>query len=185
MNLVSVAGSPSPRSRSAWLLQLARTRLESCCERSELIVVRDLPAEAMVHGDAEAEPIRLARAKIAAADVVLIATPIYKGAYCGLLKLFLDLLPPLALRHKAVLPIVTGGGVAHLLALDYALKPVLSALGASVVLDGVFATEGQLVPHEAGGFLPDPALVARLDRALRPLVARLATLPLAVDGVDY
>ncbi|WP_204272820.1 NAD(P)H-dependent oxidoreductase, partial [Escherichia coli] len=64
------------------------------------------------------------------ADLVVVSTPIYKAAYSGLLKVFLDLLPPDALRGKLVLPLATGGSPAHVLALDYALKPVLSALGA-------------------------------------------------------
>ena len=58
--------------------------------------------------------------------MVIVATPIYKAAYSGLLKVFLDLLPAEALRGKTVLPLASGGSVAHLLALDYALKPVLS-----------------------------------------------------------
>ena len=35
---------------------------------------------------------------------------------------------PEALSHKVVLPIATGGSIAHMLAVDYALKPVLAAL---------------------------------------------------------
>jgi FMN reductase len=171
MNLVAISGSPSPRSRSAWLLQFARTRLEATCARSDLVVVRDLPADALVRGDAESEPICVARAKISGADTVLVATPIYKAAYSGLLKLFFDLLAPDAFRGKTVLPIATGGSLAHLLALDYALKPVLSALGASAVLDGMFAVDAQLVAHESGGYLPDDSLVERLDRVLRPVTA--------------
>ncbi len=103
------------------------------------------------------------------ADLVVVATPIYKAAYSGLIKTFLDLLPSDALRGKTVLPLATGGSASHLLALDYALKPVLSALGARDILDGVFAVDAQLTPHESGGYVPDAALVERLDRALQPL----------------
>jgi len=72
-----------------------------------------------------------------------------------------------------VLPLATGGSPAHMLALDYALKPVLGALGARDILDSVFATDAQLPPHAAGGFVPEAALVQRLDRALQPLLVRL------------
>jgi FMN reductase len=169
MHLVSLLGSPSPRSRSRWLLQLAQTRLEASAAHSDVIVVRELPSGALLDADTKAEPIRRAIERLAAADLVLVATPIYKAAYSGLLKLFLDLLPQDALRGKTVLPLATGGSLAHFLALDYALKPVLAALGARDILDGVYATDSQLVPHEAGGFVPDASLVARLDRALQPL----------------
>lgn len=174
MNIVALSGSPSTRSRSAWLLQFAQTRLEGHVREAAAVSVRDLPAAELLAADTRAEPIAAAIDRVRRADVVIVATPIYKAAYSGLLKAFLDLLPTDALRGKTVLPLATGGSVAHLLALDYALKPVLSALGARDILDGVFATDAQLVPHAAGGFVPDAGLVARLDRALEPLTgARL------------
>lgn len=169
MNIVGLSGSPSARSRSGWLLQLALTRLESVGARCGLVAVRELDAVPLLAADARSAGVRAAVAQVAAADLLVVATPIYKAAYSGLLKLFLDLLPQDALRGKTVLPLATGGSLAHLLALDYSLKPVLSALGARDILDGVFATDAQLVSHESGGYVPDAALLERLDRALEPL----------------
>lgn len=169
MNLVTISGSPSMRSRSAWLLELARVRLEGSVRHAAAIDVRTLPASAMLAGDAQAEPIRAAIDQVARADLVLVSTPVYKAAYSGLLKVFLDLLPPDGLRGKAVLPMATGGSLAHLLVLDYALRPVLSALGARTILDGVFATDAQLAPHASGGYVPHEELVERIDRSLRGL----------------
>lgn len=170
MHITSISGSPSERSRSAWLTQFALTRLEGVASRNEHIAVRDLPAAPLLLADTQDPAIAQAVQAVAAAQLVIVGTPIYKAAYAGLLKVFLDLLPPDALRGKTVLPLATGGSAAHLLALDYALKPVLSALGARHVLDGVFATDAQLQRFDAGGYVPDPDLLARLDRALEPLV---------------
>ncbi|MGA0423628.1 NAD(P)H-dependent oxidoreductase [Escherichia coli] len=64
------------------------------------------------------------------ADGLIVATPAPNAACSGALKTLLDLLPERALQGKVVLPLATGGTVAHLLAVDYALKPVLSALKA-------------------------------------------------------
>ena len=179
MHIVSLSGSPSSHSRSRWLLQLAQARLEGSASTSIEIAVRDLPSDALLDADTRAEPIRRAIEHMVRADLLLVATPIYKAAYSGLLKLFLDLLPPDTLRGKTVLPLATGGGLAHFLAIDYALKPVLAALGARDILDGVYATDAQLVPHASGGFVPDDDLVERLDRALQPLVPPL---PLAAEA---
>ena len=44
MHITSISGSPSQRSRSTWLLQLAQTRLEGSAEAPDFISVRDLPA---------------------------------------------------------------------------------------------------------------------------------------------
>ena len=51
---------------------------------------------------------------------------------------------------------------------------MLSALGARHVLDSVFATDAQLLRHEAGGYVPEPELLARLDRALAPVAPQLS-----------
>ena len=170
MQVTSLSGSPSPRSRSAWLQQLALTRLEGAVHGVRTITLRELPAQPLLQAQAQHPALRDALQAVAGAQLLVVATPIYKAAYSGLLKAFLDLLPPDALRGKTVLPLATGGSAAHLLALDYALKPVLGALGARDILDGVFAADAQLVPHEAGGFVPDAALLQRLDRALQPLL---------------
>ena len=177
MHITSISGSPSERSRSAWLTQLALTRLEGLTTRSTHIAVRELPAAALLAADVLEPAIAQAVDAVAGASLVIVGTPIYKAAYSGVLKLFLDLLPPEALRGKTVLPLATGGSAAHLLALDYALKPVLSALGARHVLDGVFATDAQLQRHESGRYVPDAELVARLDRALEPLALRMRREP--------
>ncbi|MCG6197676.1 NAD(P)H-dependent oxidoreductase, partial [Anoxybacillus sp. LAT_38] len=76
---------------------------------------------------------------IAKSDAVVVATPIYKASYTGVLKSFLDLIPQKGLEKKIVLPLAIGGTIAHLLAIDYALKPVLSALGANHIFTGVYA----------------------------------------------
>lgn len=165
MNLVSISGSPSAKSRSAWLLQLAQERL-SPGQGGVTISLRDLPAEPLLRGDAHHPGIEGAVERVAQADVLLVGTPIYKAAYSGLLKVFLDLLPPDALRRKSVLPLATGGSPGHLLAIEYALKPVLTSLGARHILDTVYVLDGQLARHETLGFVPDDAVVQRLDRAL-------------------
>ena len=151
---------------------LAQSRLKAIAGSAHLINLRELPAQALLHAQFDHSTIRHALAEIAQAQLELVATPIYKAAYSGLLKAFLDLLPQDALRGKTVLPLATGGSIAHLLALDYALKPVLSALGARDILDPVFATDAQIPRHDALGYAPLPEVVERVDLALQTLIDR-------------
>lgn len=181
LNVLGLSGSPSARSRSAWLLQLALTRLEAAANPIATLAVRELPAVPLLAADATHPALQAATQQVARADVLIVATPIYKAAYSGLLKTFIDLLPQDALAGKTVLPLASGGGPAHLLALDFALRPLLAALGARHVLDSVYATDAQLPAHECGGYVPAPELVARLDRALQPLLAARAAEAVA-DG---
>ena len=95
----------------------------------------------------------------------------YKAAYTGILKAFLDLLPQKALVGKPILPIATGGTLAHLLAIDYALNPVLGVLGATHILQGVYLVDAQFQRLETGGVeFNDAELAARFQSALTELV---------------
>jgi len=169
MQVLSLSGSPSQRSRSAWLLDWALKQIQPHSLSARSVSLRDLPAAPLLAADTRHAVIAETIAAVAQADVVLVGTPIYKAAYSGLLKTFLDLLPQDALRGKTVLPLATGGSPAHLLAIDYALRPVLHALGARQLLDGVFVTDAQMPAHEVLGYLPDEAVIERLSRALAPV----------------
>jgi FMN reductase len=175
MSVVALAGSPSACSRSTALLRHVLARLDDDVVRTE-IVLRDLPPAALVRADFDDAAIQRAREQVAAARVVVVATPIYKASFSGLLKSFLDLLPQDALRGKTVLALGTGGSAAHFLALDYALKPVLAALGARHILDSVYAVDAQFVPHAVHGHVAHDDVTQRIERALAaaPLALRAA-----------
>lgn len=170
--VVGISGSPSARSRSAWLLRLAARRLGADNRRYHEIAVRELPANALLAADVSEPRIAQAVEHVADAQLLLISTPIYKAAYSGLLKSFLDLLPQDGLQGKTVLPLASGGSAGHLLALDYALRPVLSSLGARHILEAVYAFDAQLAPDDGGGFIASVEVVRRLDRAIRGLSPR-------------
>jgi len=177
MNIVSLLGSPSQRSRSAALLHHAQSLLAPHADQVTTLALRDLPGEAVLQARFQDPALVAATAQVRQASVVLVATPIYKAAYSGLLKSFLDLLPQDGLQGKIVLPLATGGSPAHLLALDYALKPVLSALGARDVLDGVFASDSQIPDLPGRGYVLDDAVRERLERVVGGLIQRLAPAP--------
>ncbi|MGM9487584.1 NADPH-dependent FMN reductase [Ideonella sp. YS5] len=175
--IAALAGSPSARSRSTALLREALLALRPAGVPQAEISLRDLPAAAMLHGDAQDPAVARALAQVRAAELVLIATPIYKAAYSGVLKLFIDLLPPDALRGKRVLPLATGGSVAHLLAVDYALRPVLATLGAREILDTVYATDAQFETDQHGAWRVDAAVRERVRRALSNSLDAAASAP--------
>ncbi len=173
MNILLLAGSPAIPSRSTRLLHHAGEALALLGHRSIKLHVRDLPANALLHADFSDASLQRALALVAEADALVIATPIYKAAYSGVLKAFLDLLPQNGLLHKPVLPIATGGGQSHLLALDYALGPVLAALSAGHILPGVFATDAQVNWSTERGLLLDDAVSRRLQQSVTQLAALL------------
>ena len=87
-----------------------------------------------------------------------------------MLSVFLDLLPQTALKGKAVLPLATGGSPHHMLALDYALRPVLQSLGARHILPGVYATDAQVPKDADGQYQIEPNIAQRLGDAVQLLL---------------
>lgn len=182
MHVVLLSGSPAARSRTEVLLDYVRQRLEAQQVEVSLLKVRDFPAEDLLHARFDSPAARQLQAVVASADGLVVGTPVYKASFTGALKVLLDLLPERALAHKVVLPLASGGSPAHLLAVDYALKPVLAALKAQEMLSGVFAVDKQIAYPE--GDRPaqiDSELRERLDEALEQLTAALARRPKPID----
>ncbi|MEE1887081.1 NADPH-dependent FMN reductase [Pseudomonas carassii] len=178
MLVVSVGGSPSLRSRSGVLLERSRDWLQERGVEVVTFQVREFPAEDLLHARFDSPQVRHFNELVAQADGLVVATPVYKASFAGALKTLLDLLPERALEHKVVLPIATGGSIAHMLAVDYALKPVLSALKAQETLQGIFADDSQVAYGE--GTRPaqlSAALEQRLQDSLETFHGALARRP--------
>ncbi|HIY64976.1 MAG TPA: NAD(P)H-dependent oxidoreductase [Candidatus Agrococcus pullicola] len=96
------------------------------------------------------------------ADLLIAATPIYRGSYTGLFKHFFDLIEQYTLADKPVLLLATGGGEKHALALDHALRPLFAFFQAHTLPVGVFASAGDF----DGTMLLNPRIYSRITVAL-------------------
>jgi FMN reductase len=169
MSVLLIAGSPSERSRSAALLDAVSQRLGRRGALVERLLIRDLSPQALLLADAAHRSVSAAVDQVARARAIVVSTPVYKAAYSGVLKVFLDLLPQSALKGKTVLPLATGGSPHHMLALDYALRPVLQSLAAHHILPGVYATDAQVTLTPEGAYQVHDDLGQRLDDAVDTL----------------
>jgi FMN reductase len=168
-----VTGSPSSTSRSQRLAIWLGERLGKLGVDSSLLDLRTLPAEALMHARTDAPEIVAAVERLTAARGVVFVTPVYKAAYSGLLKTFLDLLPQFGLRDKVVLPFAMGGTLAHVLSIDYALRPVLHSLDPLHITTGLFVLDKQVNVQPDGQVDVDADLTAKLDVALGGYVSGL------------
>ncbi|MFL6710825.1 MAG: NADPH-dependent FMN reductase [Massilia sp.] len=176
MSVLLIGGSTSPNSSTTRLLHHIGERLASHGHHSSRLQVRELPAQALLHADFKDGAIVGALAQVAESDAVVIATPVYKASYTGILKAFLDLLPQDGLEGKLVLPIATGGSQSHMLALDYALRPVLASLSARFILPSIYATSEQLFWHPEEGLSLDAPIASRVARGVEQLSSELFAL---------
>ncbi|KTC17104.1 NADPH-dependent FMN reductase [Pseudomonas marginalis ICMP 9505] len=182
MLVVTLGGSPSQRSRSGVLLEKSRQWLQDKGVEVVSYQIRDFPAEDLLHARFDSPKVIDLLQQVANADGLVIATPVYKASFSGALKTVLDLLPERALAHKIVLPMATGGSIAHMLAVDYALKPVLSALKAQELLHGIFAEDSQIAYAEGSAQAQlVPVLEQRLHEALETFYSAMARRPKPLD----
>ena len=167
-----INGSPTAISRSSALLNHASGALEAAGIEVSHSSILDFPAEDLVQARYASSSFATFIADVNAANGIIVSTPIYKASFSGGLKALLDILPQDALLGKAILPLASAGTISHLLAIDYALKPVLSVLGARDIEQGVFAVDDQFEKAD-GGYTLKPELVERLDRNLGYLISRV------------
>jgi FMN reductase len=73
---------------------------------------------------------------------VLIAAPVYRASYPGVLKNLLDTTPVEALQSKPVGLVAMGGSAHHFLGVDWQLREVLTWFGALVAPTSVYLTGG-------------------------------------------
>ncbi|MEU1623733.1 NADPH-dependent FMN reductase [Streptomyces sp. NPDC005722] len=163
-SVLSVSGSPSVTSRTARLLRHVDHRLRGQGHDVIPLDARMLPAEALLHADFSHPAIVEVMSLFEQVDGVVIGTPIYKAAYSGLLKSLLDLLPQHALAGKTVLPLATGGTTAHVLAIDYALRPMLSSMNPAHITPGWLTLDKDITVDDDGTLTVAPASAKALAR---------------------
>ncbi|ODN71762.1 NADPH-dependent FMN reductase [Methylobrevis pamukkalensis] len=164
--VVALSASASATSKTAGIADLVLDRLTSPSVTIRNIALRDLSLPAMLEYPARDAGLAAVNEEVMAADGVIVATPIYKASFSGLLKLYLDQLPQFALAGKTVLPIATGGSLAHVLALDFSLRPVLQSMGVRHAVQSFFVAEAHIAATDDGGFTLRPEAVAPLDEAI-------------------
>jgi FMN reductase len=133
MKAVAVVGNPKAASRTRDAAERLAEALGLDCE---VLEVGSLGAGLLGWGD---PGVAAAVERVRAADVVIAASPTFKGTYSGLLKVFLDQFPTATgLAGQVALPLMLGAGPAHALAPELTLKPVLVELGAICPAQGLY-----------------------------------------------
>jgi len=131
-----VVGNPKPRSRTHAAAVWLATEL-SGSEPDLVVDLADLGPALLDWSDPEvAELVR----QVGEADLVVVASPTYKGTYTGLLKLFLDRFATDGLSGVAV-ALMLGAGPGHALAPELSLRPVLTEIGGSVPVRGLYVVD--------------------------------------------
>ena len=97
----------------------------------------------------------------------MVASPVYKASYTGLLKHLFDLLDMNALRGRPILVAVTAKASSHELMIDHQFRPLFAFFRAAVVPGSVYALDQEFGPENE----PSEGLRQRIASAAGTLVA--------------
>jgi FMN reductase len=139
LSVAVVVGNPKARSRTYLAAHLVAERLAGHPPDMSLDLT-DLGPALLDWSDPGVAELVTA---VQASDLVIFASPTYKAAYTGLLKLFLDRFGTGSLAGVTAVPLMLGGHWKHALAADLLLKPVLVELGATCPTAGLFLLDSE------------------------------------------
>lgn len=103
---------------------------------------------------------------IESADLLVVATPVYRASYTGLFKHLFDLVHHEALIDVPVLLAATGGSERHALVIDHQLRPLFSFFQARTLPVGVYASESDFNGYAIASPLLEERIALAVSRAL-------------------
>lgn len=173
-NIIAVTGGLWSPSKTT---TLARTLAQSIAERTRgkvsLVELGPIAHEIGTSLTRDAAPAALSAALAAVedADVLVAATPVFRGTFSGHFKHFFDLVALDSLRGTPVVLAASGGGDRHCLVLEYALRPLFGFFQAFTVPTGVYASESDF----EGSKVISSVVVSRIEAAAAEAAVLLDT----------
>ncbi|MGW4201373.1 NAD(P)H-dependent oxidoreductase [Streptomyces sp. NPDC004726] len=169
LKVVAVVGSPSTPSKTTALAELILAALAGhTAITGRVIELHTLGTALPATPDRESAdgPVEEALRAVEEADVVIAATPVFRGSYPGLFKHFFDLVGQYALAAKPVMLAATGGTERHALVIEHALRPLFGFLQAWTAPAGVYLSAGDF----DGTTILSPEAYERIDMAAADVV---------------
>lgn len=163
LNVVALSGSLHAPSKSSALLAAITGALAAKTPiASTLVEVSRLPGlgSALRRDQLEPESLR-ALEQVESADLLVVASPVYRASYTGLFKHLFDLAGQTAFTGKPVLVAATGGSDQHSLVIEHQLRPLFGFFGAFTLPVSVYANDSDYTGYE----ITSPELLETIDLA--------------------
>jgi FMN reductase len=143
LNIVALVGNPSRGSRTLKVAEAVADAIRAIVDGKSPVAI-DLADHGHRLFDGDSQIVSDLLRTVAEADFLIVASPVYKASYTGLLKAFLDRYDTNGLSRSVAIPVMLGGSPAHAMAVDFTLRPLLVELGASTPTRSLYLTTAQL-----------------------------------------
>ena len=165
LRIVAVSGSLTAPSRTTALVEaIAEAFAKLLPVETHLITLHDLGPHlggALTRKElpelAEAELQRIENA-----DLLVVATPVYRASFTGLFKYLFDFVDQYALVDTPVLLAATGGSERHALIIEHQLRPLFGFFQSLALPVGVYAHDSDFTDYKVS----DEGLTERIDKAV-------------------
>jgi FMN reductase len=171
LTVVAVSGSlRSPSTTTALLQRILDSLGTARATEGRIIELAPLAVDlaTATTGGGRSAAVTSALDAVSSADLLVVGTPVYRGSYTGLFKVFVDLVDQSALAGTPVLLAAGGGNDQHALVIEHELRPLFGFFQALTVPVGVYAKPTDYTD----GAVTGEALLATIEKAVA------ATLPL-------
>lgn len=165
LKVTAVSGSYKLPSRTAAVVEELTTRLSKKLPIDlHLIELSMIGSELVASYDRKdlAPHVQKDIEAIENADLLIVATPVYRASYTGLFKHLFDFVHYESLIDIPVLLAATGGSERHALMIDHELRPLFSFFQALTLPIGVYGSEADFEHYK----VKNQALSDRIDLAV-------------------
>jgi FMN reductase len=168
LRIVGISGNVRRPSRTASLVDGILGSIESQIgiKASKIELVDAAPGlfKALRADQLDAEGLAIVEA-VENADILVVASPVYRASYSGALKHLFDLVHHQSLIGKPVLLAATGGSPLHGLMIDHQLRPLFAFFKAQTLSSGIYALETDFDSYD----IRNGEIERRIDAAVAEL----------------
>lgn len=165
LRVVAVSGSLTAPSRTTTLVEAITTALGRVLTiESHVITLNNLGphlAGALTRKQLPAEAERELQ-RIENADLLVVATPVYRASFTGLFKHLFDFVDQYALVDTPVLLAATGGSERHALIIEHQLRPLFGFFQSLALPVGVYAHDSDFENY----VIANERLTDRIEKAI-------------------
>ena len=165
LRIVAVSGSLTAPSRTTALVEaIAESFSKLLPVETHLITLHDLGPHlggALTRKELPA-PAEAELQRIENADLLIVATPVYRASFTGLFKYLFDFVDQYALVDTPVLLAATGGSERHALIIEHQLRPLFGFFQSLALPVGVYAHDSDFTDYKVS----DEGLIERIDKAV-------------------
>jgi FMN reductase len=142
--IIALVGNPNPGGRTTRVAEAVATAIAAGIDGEADVETVELATVAPHLFEWGNEEVKALTERVAAADVIVAASPTFKATYTGLLKAFVDNYGNDGLAGCRAVPVMMGAAPTHALAPEVHLRALLVELGASVPSRGLYVLESQV-----------------------------------------